>query len=553
MAPQSSNLPEPESTHIDPEITQTFLASDLAGTESRVFGLYPSLDLTREAVDFALFQAVPLDLMLKHHFVPVNEREGELWVAMADPLDVVTQDLLRAQLKRPLKFAGAPQAQIQEVLKKSESGQKVLDEAGEALKVQVLREEDIDEDVLDLERLTDKDEAPIIRLVDTTIFNALQRRTSDIHMETTASGLQIKYRIDGSLYPAAEPIDKRFASPIISRIKVMSELDIAEKRKPQDGRFKLKVRGRAIDFRVSIMPTIHGEDAVIRILDKENLSEEFKSLSLDILGFSEHELKQIRRYSREPYGMFLVTGPTGSGKTTTLYACLSEIKSPEDKLITIEDPVEYQLEGVTQIPVNEKKGLTFAVGLRSILRHDPDKILVGEIRDSETAQIAIQSALTGHLVFTTVHANNTLDVIGRFQHMGVEVYNFVSALNCILAQRLVRTLCPKCKRPAAAPSAQELSDNGLDAAWAAGAKFYEKVGCVDCSGTGYRGRQAIVEFMGLNDELRELIIRRASISEIKVAARRLGMHTLRQSALDKVRQGVTTLAEINKVTFREGA
>ena len=390
-------IPDPSTPTLDPG----------PWPDARDQALYPTLDLTKEPVDFALFQAIPLDLMLKHHFVPVHEKAGALWLAMADPLDVITQDLLRARLKRSLRFAGAPQNQIQEVLKKSESGQKVLDEAGEALKVQVLREEDVDEEVLDLEHLTDKDEAPIIRLVDTTIFNALQRRASDIHLETLASGFQIKYRIDGCLYAAAEPIDKRFASPIVSRIKVMSELDIAEKRKPQDGRFKLKVRGRAIDFRVSIMPTIHGEDAVIRILDKENLSEEFRTLDLDILGFTGSERDRIRRYAKEPYGMFLVTGPTGSGKTTTLYAVLSEIKNPEDKLITIEDPVEYQLEGVTQIPVNEKKGLTFAVGLRSILRHDPDKILVGEIRDPETAQIAVQSALTGHLVFTTVHANNT--------------------------------------------------------------------------------------------------------------------------------------------------
>jgi len=535
------------------ERTQVIDPGDLALSESRVINLYSSMDLTQEPVDFALFQAVPLELMLKHHFVPVKELDGQLWIAMADPLDVVTQDFLRAQLKRSLRFAGAPQAQILEVLKKSESGQKVMDEAGEALKVQVLREEDIDDEVLDLDRLTDKDEAPIIRLVDTAVFNALQRRASDIHMETTATGFQIKYRIDGSLFSAADPIDKRFASPIISRIKVMSELDIAEKRKPQDGRFKLKVRGRAIDFRVSIMPTIHGEDAVIRILDKENLSEEFKSLSLDILGFSQNELTRIRRFAHEPYGMFLVTGPTGSGKTTTLYAVLSEIRSPEDKLITIEDPVEYQLEGVTQIPVNEKKGLTFAVGLRSILRHDPDKILVGEIRDNETAQIAIQSALTGHLVFTTVHANNTLDVIYRFQHMGVEVYNFVSALNCILAQRLVRSLCTKCKRQIPPPSLKELADNGLDPGWAAGVAFFDKVGCVDCSGTGFRGRQAIIEFMGMNDELRELITKRASVIEIKTAARRLGMQTLRESALEKVRIGVTTFAEINKVTFREGS
>ena len=512
---------------------------------------FPMLDLTREPVDFALFRAIPLDLMIKHRFVPVHEEEGVLWLAMADPLDVFTQDLLRAQFRRPLRFACAPLGQIQEVLKKSESGQKVLDEAGEALKVQVLKEEDLDEEVLDLERITDKDEAPIIRLVDTTIFNALQRRASDIHLETFSGGFQIKYRIDGSLYPAAEPIDRRFAGPIISRIKVMSELDIAEKRKPQDGRFKLKVRGRAIDFRVSIMPTIHGEDAVIRILDKENLSEEFRSLDLGILGFSNDELARIRRFAREPYGMFLVTGPTGSGKTTTLYAVMSEIRSPEDKLITIEDPVEYQLEGVTQIPVNEKKGLTFAVGLRSILRHDPDKILVGEIRDPETAQIAVQSALTGHLVFTTVHANNALDVIHRFQHMGVEAHNFVSALNCILAQRLVRTLCPKCKRAMDPPSGHELHENGIDPEWARSASWYQRAGCVDCSGTGFRGRQAIVEFIGMNDELRELVTRRAPIGEIKAAARRNGMHSLRESVMEKVRLGLTTLSEANKVTFRE--
>ncbi len=550
MIPESTPQTPTSVAPFTKELSQGLPSDGLPKPESRPEPLYPTLDLTREPVDFALFQAVSLDLMLKHRFVPVHDRGGYLWLAMADPLDVVVQDLLRSHLKRPLRFAAAPMAQIQVVLKKSESGQKVMDEAGEALRVQVLREEDVEEE-LDLENLTDKEEAPIIRLVDTAIFNALQRRASDIHMETTSNGFQIKYRIDGSLYPAADPIDKRFASPIISRIKVMSELDIAEKRKPQDGRFKLKVRGRAIDFRVSIMPTIHGEDAVIRILDKENLSEEFKTLNLEILGFSPNELVRLRRFAREPYGMFLVTGPTGSGKTTTLYAVLSEIRSPEDKLITIEDPVEYQLEGVTQIPVNEKKGLTFAVGLRSILRHDPDKILVGEIRDPETAQIAIQSALTGHLVFTTVHANHTLDVLSRFQHMGVEVYNFVSALNCILAQRLVRTLCAKCKRPLAPPSEAELTENGLDPGWLRTATLYDRAGCVECNGTGFRGRQAIIEFMGMNDDIRELITRRASVREIKAAARAHGMQTLRESAVEKVRQGITTFAEINKVTFRE--
>ncbi|MFZ9834797.1 MAG: GspE/PulE family protein [Holophagaceae bacterium] len=517
----------------------------------KYMGLYPELDLTDEAVDFALFKSISLDLMVKYQFVPVRVLEGKLILAMVDPLDVLVQDVLRFELGRPLSFAGAPTQQIQDVLKKSESGQKILDEAGEALKVQVLREEDIDEEVLDFEKLTDKDEAPIVRLVDTTIFNALQRRASDIHLETSATHIQIKYRIDGSLYPASERIDRRFAPSIISRIKVMSELDISEKRQPQDGRFKLKVRGRAIDFRVSIMPTIHGEDAVIRILDKENLTQEFAALNLDILGFSPAELARLRRFSREPYGMFLVTGPTGSGKTTTLYAVLSEIKNPEDKIITIEDPVEYQLEGVTQIPVNEKKGLTFALGLRSILRHDPDKILVGEIRDAETAQIAIQSALTGHLVFTTVHANNVFDVIGRFTHMGVSTSNFVSSLNCILAQRLVKILCPKCKQ-SYQPTSEELQTNGVQPAWALGGTFFEKQGCVECSGTGFKGRQAIVEFLGLNDEMREKLYQNTPLRELKALAKQHGMQTLRESALEKVKLGLTNFQEINKVTFREG-
>ena len=538
--------PFPEKSAPKPLSTDSLEDSTL-----KYMGLYPELDLAIEAVDYALFKSISLDLMVKYQFVPVRVFEEKLIIAMVDPLDVLVQDILRFELGRPLSFVGAPAQQIQDVLKKSESGQKILDEAGEALKVQVLREEDIDEEVLDFEKLTDKDEAPIVRLVDTTIFNALQRRASDIHLETSATHILIKYRIDGSLYSASERIDRRFAPSIISRIKVMSELDISEKRQPQDGRFKLRVRGRAIDFRVSIMPTIHGEDAVIRILDKENLTQEFAALNLDILGFSPLELARLRRFSREPYGMFLVTGPTGSGKTTTLYAVLSEIKNPEDKIITIEDPVEYQLEGVTQIPVNEKKGLTFALGLRSILRHDPDKILVGEIRDAETAQIAIQSALTGHLVFTTVHANNVFDVIGRFTHMGVSTSNFVSSLNCILAQRLVKILCPKCKR-VHQPTPEELGNNGVSSDWAIGGTFFEKQGCVECAGTGFKGRQAIVEFLGLNDEMREKLYQNAPLRELKALAKQHGMQTLRESALEKVKLGLTNFHEINKVTIREG-
>ena len=390
----------------------------------------------------------------------------------------------------------------------------------------------------------------MIKLVDTTIFNALERRASDIHIETRDQEVAIKYRIDGVLHYAMPPIAKDWHSTIISRIKVMSELDIAERRIPQDGRFRVRYKTRLIDFRVSIMPTIYGEDAVLRVLDKESMSEKFSNLSLDVVGFSASELAKFRRYIKEPYGMVLVTGPTGSGKTTTLYAALSEIKNDEDKIITIEDPVEYQIRGITQIPVNEKKGLTFARGLRSILRHDPDKILVGEIRDNETAQIAINAALTGHLVFTTVHANNVLDVLGRFLNMGVELYNFVSALNCILAQRLVRMICPHCKKQVTYPDSY-LVESGLDPGQWRDVPLYEGAGCFECGGTGFRGRSAISELLDLSDNIRDLILNRRPSTEIRRKAREEGMTFLRDSAVEKARDGITTLKEINKVTFIE--
>src|SRR6185503_13018374 len=429
------------------------------------------------------------------------------------------------------------------------SSQRVLEEATEGFQMQILREDEAGEENLTVEKLT-SDASPVIRLVDSMVFTALQRRASDIHIETGDDAVHVKYRIDGVLQKAMNPIDKRHHSTIISRIKVMAELDIAEKRVPQDGRFKLRIRGKAIDFRVSIMPSVHGEDSVIRILDKESISEQFTELRLDILGWPEDEMRRFRKYIREPYGMVLVTGPTGSGKTTTLYAALSEIKSMEDKIITIEDPVEYQLRGITQIPINEKKGLTFARGLRSILRHDPDKIMVGEIRDPETAQIAIQSALTGHLVFTTVHANNVVDVLGRFLNMGVEPYNFVSALNCISAQRLVRVICEQCKRPVRV-SAQLLEESGLDPKVYSDFVFYEGSGCLDCGGTGFRGRTAIHELLDLSDRIREMILERKPASEIKRVAHEEGMTFLRESALQKAFAGISTLKEINKVTFIE--
>jgi type IV pilus assembly protein PilB len=392
------------------------------------------------------------------------------------------------------------------------------------------------------------DPTDVVKLDELELLTGLPLRIKVGSRAAIADVLQKSESSQRVLYQAMDPIDKRHHGTIISRIKVMSELDIAEKRIPQDGRFKLRVRGRTIDFRVSIMPTVHGEDAVIRILDKESANAEFKSLNLDILGFDAETKKKLRKFIREPYGMVLVTGPTGSGKTTTLYACLSEIQSVEDKIVTIEDPVEYQLRGITQIPVNEKKGLTFARGLRSILRHDPDKIMVGEIRDEDTAQIAVQSALTGHLVFTTVHANNVVDVLGRFLNMKVELYNFVSALNCVLAQRLVRKICTHCREQIDV-SPQAIVEAGLDPARLDGQIFYEGRGCLECDGTGFHGRMAIAELLDLSDRIRGLILERRPAAEIKKSAKEEGMTFLREAALAKVFEGSTTLKEINKVTF----
>jgi type IV pilus assembly protein PilB len=445
----------------------------------------------------------------------------------------------------------APPSQVRDFLKKTEPSQRVLDEATEEFRLDVISEEEAAGEGLSLEHLVEeRDVSPMIRLVDSIIFAGLERRASDVHIESRDNSVVVKFRVDGVLQQAMAPLAREFQSNLITRIKVMAELDIAERRVPQDGRFRVRYRGRPIDFRVSIMPSIHGEDAVLRILDKQSLHEKFRQLRLEVLGLADREIKRLRKFIREPYGMVLVTGPTGSGKTTTLYAALSEIKSDEDKIITIEDPVEYQLRGVTQIPVNEKRGLTFARGLRSILRHDPDKIMVGEIRDNETAQIAIQSALTGHLVFTTVHANNVVDVLGRFLNMGVEPYNFVSALNCILAQRLVRTLCEECKRGTEmSPEMFEESGQAPEA-WR-GITFYESVGCQACAQAGFRGRTAIGELLALSDRVRELILDKKPSSEIRRVAREEGMVTLRESALEKVRLGVTTFKEINKVTFVE--
>ncbi len=537
-----------------PEVPQDVAIVDHAAEEAagrRLAERYrvEFVDMAQFRIDPELFRSIPADLMMRYGFVPSRRENKSLVIVVSDPRDLPMIDELSALLGTPIKVTVGSRSAIESMLKKSENSQRVLETATEGFEIQLLKDDEAGDDNLTVERLT-SDISPIIRLVDSTIFTALQRRASDIHIETQDDAVNVKYRIDGVLQPAMRPMAKQFHSPIISRIKVMAELDIAEKRVPQDGRFKLRVPGKTIDFRVSIMPSVHGEDAVIRILDKESISEQFTELRLDILGFPEQELRRFRKYITEPYGMVLVTGPTGSGKTTTLYAALSEIKTVEDKIVTIEDPVEYQLKGITQIPINEKKGLTFARGLRSILRHDPDKIMVGEIRDPETAQIAIQSALTGHLVFTTVHANNVVDVLGRFLNMGVEPYQFVSALNCVLAQRLVRLICTHCRRTATV-TREALLESALDPNLAATSHFYEGAGCIECGGTGYKGRTAICELLDLSDRIRDMILERRPTSEIKKAAREEGMRFLRDSAIEQVMLGRTTLREINKVTFVE--
>ena len=523
---------------------QEALAQALAKQFQLVF-----VDLKGFVPDPGLTASLPVGLPRQYNFLPLGRQEGKLVIAISDPTEVSRYDNLEYHLQTQLEFQVASQVEISRLLEQDPEAKGVLKEASQDLKLKLVKETDKGEEVLSIDKLT-TDSSPIIRLIDSTLFDALEKRASDIHIETTDEGVIIKYRIDGVLYSATDLVDSRFQGPIISRIKVMSELDISERRIPQDGRFKVRLGKKAIDFRVSIMPSIHGEDAVIRILDKQAIASDLKGLTLDSLGINDRDLKNFRRMIREPYGMVLVTGPTGSGKTTTLYAVLSEIYNVQEKIITIEDPVEYQVRGILQVPVNEKKGLTFARGLRSILRHDPDKIMIGEIRDPETAQIAVQSALTGHLVFSTVHANNVFDVIGRFLHMGLDPYNFVSSLNCVAAQRLVRMICPKCKKPVKYPR-QLLEESGLSFEKYREVAFYVGAGCHDCHGLGFKGRTAIMELLDLNDEIREMIINREPVGRIKKKAQKEGMVLLRESALEKVFSGATTLPEINRTTFPE--
>jgi type IV pilus assembly protein PilB len=495
-----------------------------------------------------LFRLIPAADCYQYCMLPYRLHDQLLEVVVSNPYELSLPERLEARHGLRVQLLLSSKDAIEAALRRSEGEASLLKDVSEGFRLVVVRENEQGEEQLVPLETQDDTAGPVAKLVNTLLATALTKRASDVHIETHEQAITVKYRIDGVLYPATEMLDKRHHSALVSRLKVMAELDIAERRVPQDGRFRLRFTDSDIDFRLSILPSVFGEDVVIRILDKSSITEGVRHLRLDGLGMASDVLRKFRRAIREPYGMVLMTGPTGSGKTTTLYAALSEINNGEEKIITIEDPVEYQLAGIVQIPVNEKKGLTFARGLRSILRHDPDKIMVGEIRDEETAAIAVQSALTGHLVFTTVHANNVFDVVGRFAHMGIDAYSFVSALNCVMAQRLVRILCPKCKHEV--PVDQELlALSGLDAKSYPSQKWFEGAGCEHCHGTGYRGRAAITEFLDLSPAIRQMIIERRPQTELQQAALSEGFMTLRQSALDKVFNGETTLKEINRVTF----
>lgn len=528
----------------DGTISETQLAQALAAQ----FGL-PYDALTGFRVDSEFYHTISVKLMRRHPFVPLKDEAGILTIAISDPQNLLALDELEILLNRPLHYVVSSKNAIQAALERSEGSSQALRELEAEYRSVLVKEDERGEEVLTVDHFGE-DQSPVVKLLDTIMLSAMQRRASDIHIEATDRATTVKFRVDGILVSAMDPLDVKLHPPLVSRLKVMSDLDIAERRVPQDGSFRMRLDRKTVDFRVSILPSVFGESVVIRILDREAITTGVSTLRLDRLGFNPEDLKRFRRAITRPYGMVLVTGPTGSGKTTTLYAAISEMNIQEDKLITIEDPVEYQLPGVVQIPVNEKKGLTFARGLRSILRHDPDKIMVGEIRDAETAQIAIQSALTGHLVLTTVHANNVFDVIGRFASMGIDSYNFLAALTCVLAQRLIRVICPDCRHQVALDQALA-EESGLDYDEFKTSPFYEGKGCSECHDTGYRGRKCITEFLDLTDEIKEMILADRALSEIRYRAVTDGMITLRQSAVKKVLAGETTLREINRVTFSE--
>jgi general secretion pathway protein E len=482
--------------------------------------------------------------MKQSRFVPLELVDNTLKIAMADPDDFNTIDSLKLAYGMEIEAYEGVGEDIFETIERlygagSQSLETIIEEAGKDIyEIDITGSEDVDH-LRDL-----ASEAPIIRLVNRLIVNAWGIRASDIHFEPFENEFVVRYRIDGVLHEVDSP-PHRLHAAIISRVKIMAKLDIAERRLPQDGRIKLKITDKEIDFRVSTVPTVFGESLVMRILDRDNLV-----LDLEKLGFPEKILKKYNELITQPYGMILVTGPTGSGKTSTLYTTLAKINSPEVKIVTLEDPVEYQLHGINQIQVNPKIGLKFAGGLRAIVRQDPDIILVGEIRDKETADISIQSALTGHLLFSTLHTNDSCGAITRLLDMGVENFLLSSTLLGVLAQRLVRVICPFCKEQTV-PEERLIKSMGIDKQEASRITFYHGKGCEECRHTGFRGRIAIFEFLQIDEEIRKEIINRSSTETIKKSALKNGLFTLRQDGWEKVKVGKTTISEVLRVTLEE--
>jgi type IV pilus assembly protein PilB len=500
----------------------------------------PRIDLKNFLIDSKILSLVPESLAKKYNLIPLFKTGDTLTIATAEPLNVIALDELRIKTKSNIEPTVATETEVRNAINQYYGVGGSIEDVIRSIDMKALAIEEGKEEI-EPEKLKNlAEEAPIIKLVNLIILQAIREKASDIHVEPEDDSLQIRFRVDGILHDQVT-IPKQMQAAVLSRMKIMSDMNIALKRIPQDGRFRLNIEGGQIDMRVSSLPTIFGENIVMRLLDTTSIL-----IGLEKLGFDEQNLEQFKSLIVKPHGIILVTGPTGSGKTTTLYSALNSINTPDKNIITIEDPVEYQLKMVRQSQINPKGGLTFATGLRSILRQDPDVIMVGEIRDLETAEISVQSALTGHLVFSTLHTNDAPSSLTRLIDMGVEPFLISSSVIGIIAQRLVRTICPACKQ-AYSPSKEIINDIGVKLP-EGNLKFYKGTGCKACKNTGYKGRIGIFEILMLDDKIRDLILAKTSSSQIKRIAHEAGMRTLREDGITKVLAGATTIDEVIRVT-----
>ena len=505
----------------------------------------PSVNPSRLTIPQEIISLIPPEIAQKYQAVPFGLMGHTLNVAMADPGNLFVIDDIRFLTRKSIQVHVASEAIIKRVLGRYQTGDENIDEVLDRLR------DDVDVDLLDSSQEMDisfledaAEQAPVVKLVNHILMDAIRKQASDIHVEPYEKSLRVRFRLDGVLYEMMRP-PLQLRNAVVSRLKIMSRLDIAERRLPQDGRIKLKARGREMEFRVSVMPTLFGEKVVLRLLDKTGLQ-----LDMTKLGFEESQFQAFREAINQPYGMILVTGPTGSGKTTTLYCALSELNRVSHNILTAEDPVEYSLSGINQVHIHEAIGLNFAAALRSFLRQDPDVIMVGEIRDFETAEVAVKAALTGHLVLSTVHTNDASSTIARLLNMGIESFLVSSAVNLVLAQRLVRRICPECRMVEEVPY-EALIDLGVSEKEVDSFVCYQGKGCAECSGTGYRGRIALYEVMTMHEKIREMVLIGASATEIKREAMNLGMLTLRQSGINKLKEGITSISEVLRCSAKD--